>query len=73
MYPKWVSRGHGMGQILCLNAEDEAAVHADREARENPAPVELVVQKPKVAAPEFTQEEPYSHQRKKPGPKPKVK
>lgn len=35
-YPKWVSRGHAIGQILCLNEDEEAAVNAEREARENP-------------------------------------
>lgn len=35
-YPKWVSRGFGMGEILCANADEEAAVNAEREARENP-------------------------------------
>lgn len=34
-YPKWVSRGADIGEILCLNAEEEAAVNAERDEREN--------------------------------------
>lgn len=37
-YPKWVNRGYGLGDILCRDADEEAAVHAERDARENPQP-----------------------------------
>lgn len=36
-YPKWVSRGIGLGDILCTCAEDEAAVVADNDARQSAA------------------------------------
>jgi len=32
-YPKWVSRGYGMGDILCTNEDDEKAVLKDAEDR----------------------------------------
>ncbi len=37
MYPKWVTRAYGIGPVLCLNAEEEAAVLADWQARDKPA------------------------------------
>lgn len=55
-YPKWVGRGFGIGEVLCLNEEEEAAILKDRAEREKPT-------EPEEAEPE----------RKKPGPKPKVK
>ena len=66
MYPKWVSRGHGMGQILCRNEAEEAEVHKDNAARERPfaetVSSVVVTVEPVEAIPA----------RKKPGPKPKV-
>ena len=66
-YPKWVSRGYGMGEILCLNADDEAAVDAERAEREKPA--EAAVAQPHDA----TDTDEVGPARKKPGPKPKAK
>lgn len=37
MYPKWVTRAHGIGPVLCLNEEEEAQLLADWEARDKPA------------------------------------
>lgn len=36
-YPKWVSRGYGLGDVLCLNAEEEAALLTPCVEAEEPA------------------------------------
>lgn len=36
-YPKWVTRAHGIGPVLCLTAEEEAGLMADWSKRELPA------------------------------------
>lgn len=33
-FPKWVRRGHGLADVLCTNAAEEAAVLKDTEKRE---------------------------------------
>lgn len=35
-YPKWVSRGYGLGEILCLNEAEEAAVLKPAEPAAEP-------------------------------------
>lgn len=67
-YPKWVSRGHDIGVVLCLDEAEEAKLLADWARRDEPAAavqidVKDVESVMAAAAPE----------RKKPGPKPKVK
>jgi hypothetical protein len=66
-YPKWVKRGYGIGDVLCLNAEEEAAIHADTAARAIGEVTEL------TAAINREYEEAQPVARKKPGPKPKAK
>jgi hypothetical protein len=79
MYPKWVSRGHGIGQILCLNQLEEDTVNSEREAREGTPPkfnipaeaVQII--REEVPLDEFVELPTTIVMRKKPGPKPKVK
>lgn len=43
MYPKWVTREHGIGPVLCLNEAEEKALLDDWAARSTPAdPVDEV-------------------------------
>lgn len=67
-YPKWVSRGYGLGEILCLTAEEEAAVIAARDGL-------MTFRVPEPGSVEITSigGGGGGEQRKKPGPKPKVK
>lgn len=65
-YPKWVSRGHGIGEVLCLNEDEEAAMHAERAQREAP-------QIEESKGPEAQAEAQVAPERKKPGRPPKVK
>lgn len=34
--PKWVSLGYGIGQVLCVNEDEEAAAEAKRAEIANP-------------------------------------
>lgn len=65
-YPKWVSRGYGLGEILCRDEAEEAAVHADLKAFTSADVGTAMV----TAA--TTDAATVLAARKKPGPKPKV-
>lgn len=76
-YPKWVSRGYGLGEILCLDEAEEKAVHADNDARSKPAQAKSESveepEAPEAPAPTAGPVEPQVPERKKPGRKPKAK
>lgn len=71
-YPKWVSRGHGLGEILCLDEAEEAAVLAPKEEQRtgNRLVTWAEVVTEMTAADAHREQE--ATPRKKPGRKPKV-